>query len=86
MTTLKITAPSIDESLLVRCDLSQAAALIQVDYSADDCGWDSTQYQCADARHTINGLAEIGRRLLLDALEERDDTLKTQFEIVNDNG
>ena len=82
MTTLKITCPAAKESLLVRCDLSQAAAPVQVDYLVEDCGWDSTQYQCADARHTINGLAEIGRKLLCRALEEDMDDFRTRYKIV----
>jgi len=85
MTTLKITCPAIKESLLVRCDLSQAASPILVDWMAEgeDPCWDSTQYQCADARHRITGLAAIGRKLLLNALEEYDDTLQTSYEIVD---
>lgn len=49
-----------------RCDLSQASAPIQ---HWDQGSWDSTQYQCADARHTVKGMAEICQRLLADWLE-----------------
>ena len=82
MTTLKITCSDVSESLLVRCDLSQAAAPIQVDYLAENVGWESTQYQCADARHTINGMAEIGRRLLAAAVEDGGD-LDTTYEVID---
>ena len=82
MTTLKITCPAAKESLLVRCDLSQAAAPVQVDYLVEDCGWDSTAYQCADARHTIDGLAEIGRTLLCRALKEDWSNFRTRYKIV----
>lgn len=82
MTTMKITCSAVSESLLVRCDLSQAAAPIQVDFLAENVGWESTQYQCADARHAINGLAEIGRRLLAAAVEDGGD-LDTTYEIID---
>ena len=82
MTTLKITCSDVSESLLVRCDLSQASAPVEVDYLVEECGWDSTQYQCADARHTINGLAEIGRRLLAAAVEDGGD-LDTTYEVID---
>jgi len=84
MTTLKITCPAVKESVLVRCDLSQASAPIMVDWMAEgeDPSWDSTQYQCADARHTINGLAAIGRELLLDALGCDEET-KTIYKVIN---
>jgi hypothetical protein len=82
MTTIKITCSDVSESLLVRCDLSQAAAPIQVDYLVEDCGWDSTQYQCADARHSRDGLAEIGSQLLHDAIEW-DGDFSTTYEIID---
>jgi len=85
MTTLKITCPAAKESLLVRCDLSQAASPILVDWMADgeEPCWDGTQYQCADARHTIEGLADIGSQLLHDAIEWDGAKFKTTYKIVN---
>jgi hypothetical protein len=83
MTTLKITCDSVSESLLVRCDLALAAAPVEVNYLVDDCGWESTQFQCADAHHTINGLAAIGRQLLSGALHDINDGLKTEYEVVD---
>jgi len=82
MTTLKITCGAVSESILVRCDLSQAAAPVQVNYLVDDCGWEGTQYQCADARHTIDGLADLGRQLLLHAISVAGP-LETQYEVVD---
>ena len=83
MTTLKITCGAVSESILVRCDLSQAAAPVEVNYLVEDCGWDGTQYQCADARHTINGLAAIGRQLLSNSLHDINDGIKTEYEVVD---
>ena len=85
MTTLKITCGAAKESLLVRCDLSQASAPIYVDWMAEgeDPCWDSTQYQCADARHTIDGLAAIGRELLCSALEGDEDDFRTRYKIID---
>lgn len=67
-TTLKITASAISESLLVRCNLSQAASPIEVNYLAEpDSEFQHTQFQCADARHRRDLLADIGADLLADA-------------------
>ena len=66
----------------MRCDLSQAAAPIQVNYLVDDSAYEGTQYQCADARHTINGLAAIGRELLAAAIQV-DGDLDTTYEVID---
>jgi hypothetical protein len=83
MTTLKITCPAAKESLLVRCDLSQASSPIQVDYLVGN-GWEGSQWQCADARHSRDGLASIGSQLLTDAIQtEADEEHTTTYEIVD---
>jgi hypothetical protein len=84
MTTLKITCPASRESLLVRCDLSRSESPIQVNYCVDESSvWEGTQYQCADARHTDDGLAAIGRQLLCEALEtEPGEKYETFAELI----
>lgn len=75
MTTLKLTGGSLgSDSILIRCNLSQASAPIQVDWDNGD-GWQHTQYQCADARHTTAGLARIGQVLADEyvPLEDREE-------------
>lgn len=55
--------------MLVRCVLANAASAVEVDYCMGD-GWQSTQYQAADARHTARGLAAIGMELAQSAVQE----------------
>ena len=84
MTTLKITCPAARESLLVRCDLSRSESPIQVHYLADASSvWEGTQWQCADTRHTRDGLASIGSQLLCDAIELQHGECETTYEIVD---
>jgi hypothetical protein len=66
-TTIKITHSS-GESLLVRCNLANAASPILVNYLVDN-GWCHTQWQCANTRHSEPGLARIGMNLLAEACE-----------------
>lgn len=67
--TVRLSGGSLgSETMLVRCDLTQASAPVQVDYCTGD-GWESTQWQCADCRHTLVGLIEIAMRLAAQAVE-----------------
>jgi hypothetical protein len=68
MTTLKLTSNAVSESMLIRCNLSEASSPVEVDYLVGE-GWTHTQYQAANIRHRLNGLAEIGRELLADAIQ-----------------
>jgi len=54
--------------MLVRCNLAEASAPVEVNHGEGD-GWQTTQYQCADCRHTIDGLVEIGKELAAVAME-----------------
>ena len=81
MTTLRITCDQVSESLLVRCDLSRSESPIQVDYLVGN-GGEGSQWQCADARHTRDGLASIGSQLLGEALGECDGEFATDYEEV----
>lgn len=74
MRTIKLYGGDFgSEMMLVRCDLSQASAPIEVDYCSPcdetNRGYETTQYQCADAAHSINGLVRIGKQLAAVALE-----------------
>jgi hypothetical protein len=63
MDTITLTGGCLGaERMAVRCDLRLASSPVEVDY-CEGSGWVPTQYQCADARHTIAGLAEIARSL-----------------------
>ncbi len=75
MTTIMLAGGDLGlEKMLVRCDLSQASAPIEVDYhNGDGCGFEGTQYQCADARHRTSGLIAIGKRLAAQACEVSAD-------------
>lgn len=69
MTTIKLSGGDMgSEEMLVRCDLSQAASPIEVDYCTGD-GWESTQYQCADASHRTYNLVAIAKTLASRAVE-----------------
>ena len=69
MTTIKLSGGDFGgDSMLVRCNLAQASAPIEI--SADKGRtWSGTQYQCADASHTTNGLIRIGREIAARELE-----------------
>lgn len=69
MTTIKLFGGDMGrEAMLVRCRLTRAEAPVEVDY-LDGKGWQPTQYQAADARHTVPGLVDLGRRLAAVALD-----------------
>ena len=69
MTTITLTGGCLgDEALRVRCDLRQASSPVEVCYHGDQ--WDVTQYQCADAQHTVRGLTKIARELAAEAMHD----------------
>lgn len=71
-TTIKLSGGDLGlESMLVRCNLSEASAPVQVDY-CEGSGWESTQYQCADCRHRTSGLIARGKELAASAVELPD--------------
>jgi hypothetical protein len=79
MTTIKLSGGDMGgDTMLVRCNLAQAAAPVQVDYCVDgeEQQWSHTQYQCADARHTTNGLIAIARELAAHAMEHQGDAFE----------
>jgi hypothetical protein len=94
MTTIKLTNGVLGgDVLLVRADLTQASAPIQV--NANYQGWVSTCYQTADAEHRDEGLVAIGQRYANDAMgvpedlidfdeELRDDAMRCDWEIVSE--
>lgn len=63
MTTITLTGGCLgDETMQVCCDLREASAPVMADYRTGN-GWEPTQYQCADARHSVSGLKTIAREL-----------------------
>jgi len=69
MTTIKLYDGDLGlETMLVRCNLSQASAPVEVDYCTGK-GWQSTQYQCADTQHRTSGLISIAKELAARACE-----------------
>jgi uncharacterized protein YraI len=69
MTTVKLSEGDLgSESMLIRCNLTNASSPVQVNYG-DGNGFVSTQYQCADAKHRTKGLIEIGKRTAAIACE-----------------
>lgn len=80
MTTIKLSGGDLGgETMLVRCNLARAESPVQVDYRTGD-GWVGTQYQCADALHTWDGLVEIGFRIAAQACEIPYDDFSTDAE------
>lgn len=71
MTTIKLSGGDLgSDQMYVRCNLAQASDPVQVDYCAEGKNkWVGTQYQCADTRHTPNGLIAIGKTLAAHAVE-----------------
>ena len=80
MTTIRFFDGDLGgEQMLVRCNLAEASAPVEVDYCTGD-GWQPTQYQCADARHTNAGLIEIGEILAAQAVEIPTDKFSCESE------
>lgn len=73
MTTIEVTAKIIEkdiqDSLSIRCNLTEAFAPVQVDYG--DGEWQGTQYQCADVLHNRALLARLGADLLIRECSDR---------------
>ncbi len=69
MATVRVSGGDMgSEEILVRCDLRNASATVEVDYRNGE-GWQPTQYQCADCRHTVDGLEAIARSIAASAVE-----------------
>lgn len=84
MTTIRFFGCDLGgEEMHVRCNLAEASAPVEVDYGTGD-GWEGTQYQCADARHTTAGLVEIGKILAAQAVEIPADEFSCESEEVDD--
>ena len=71
MTKIKLSGGGLGaERMVVRCNLADASAPVEVDYcNGDGEGFVSTRYRCADACHTVSGLTEIGKVLAAEAVE-----------------
>lgn len=84
MTTITLSGGDLgSETMAVRCNLTEASAPVQVDYHTGN-GWEPTQYQCADTRHTTSGLIAVGKSLAAAAVEMRDDEFGCNVEEVED--
>lgn len=82
MTTIKLYDGDLgSEVMLVRCDLTQAAAPVQADYDNGE-GFVGTQYQCADARHNLAGLVVLGKRLAARACEVAEGEFDCEWDEV----
>lgn len=84
-TVLKLSGEDLGpDPILVRCDLTEASAPVEINCDVDGDGdtWDSTQFQCADTRHSVAGLATIARRLAAWAAEMPEDEFDCQVEEV----
>jgi hypothetical protein len=85
-TVIKLSGGDLgNETMLVRCNLSQASAPIQVDYCTErgEQRWRPTQYQCADCRHRTGGLAEIGMILAAEAVGMDRDEFDCDWEEID---
>jgi len=68
MTTVKLFDGDFGNDVMVlRCNLSQASSPVQ--WHSGDGEWQSSQYQCADCRHSTAGMVEIGKQIAAVALE-----------------
>lgn len=83
MATLRLFGGDLGgDEIRVRCDLTQASAPVLIDlcHNGKEDQWESTQYQCADARHDRGRLAAIARRLSAVACEIPDDEFECEVE------
>jgi hypothetical protein len=80
MTTIKLSGGDLGtETMMVRADLRQASAMIEVDYGTGD-GWERSQFQTADARHTVSGLIDVAKTLAARAVEMTTEEFECQSE------
>jgi hypothetical protein len=83
MTTIKFFGGDLgNETMMVRCNLSQASSPVQVDYM-EGGGWTHTQYQCADARHSTKGLVNIGKELAAHAIQMPEENFDCEWQEVD---
>lgn len=84
MTTYIKISDNTDSDVLFRCDLARAESPLQ--YWNDD-QWVSTQYQCADCRHSRDGMAEIAKQLMAEwcglPLDEYERECDFDWELIN---
>jgi len=82
MTTIKLFGGDLgSEMLLVRCNLSEASAPVQVNYcNDDDSDWGPTQYQCAHTCHRASGLIGLGKQLAAAAVLMPEDEFDCEAE------
>ena len=79
MTTIRLFGGDLGSEICrVKCDLTQAAAPVLADYDNGE-GWVSTQYQCADASHSPEGLAGLGTELAARACEMPADEFDCEW-------
>lgn len=82
-TTIKLFGGDLGgETMLVRCNLTEASAPVEVDY-CEGSGWQGCQYQCADTRHRTGGLADIGKILAARAVEMTVDEFDCEADEIN---
>ena len=68
MATIKLFDGDFGSDVMIlRCDLSQASS--PVEWHSGDEEWQHSQFQCADCRHSEDGLFEIGKQIAAVALE-----------------
>jgi len=81
-TTLRITASTLNDSLLIRCNLNEASSPVEINYRSEPRSeFVSTQWQCSNVRHSAQELADLGAKLLADACECLiDDLGEVEFE------
>jgi hypothetical protein len=85
MAILKLSGGDLGrETMLVRCNLTEASSPIEVDYQNEPGEhWTGTQFQCADCLHRIGGvggLADRGKFLAAYAVNENPDDFDCDVE------
>ena len=67
-TTIKLFDGDFGSDVMVlSCDLTRSESPVQ--WHSGDGEWQSSQYQCADCRHSAEGMAKIGKQIASVALE-----------------
>lgn len=71
-----------NDEMFVRCNLSEASS--PVEWCPDTEGeWQGTQWQCADCRHSISGLMDVGLDIARDAWQIEDDEDDPEGEVID---
>jgi hypothetical protein len=81
-TTIRLSGGDLgSEQMMVRCNLSDASAPVEVDYCEGE-GWQGTEWQCANTSHRTSGLIDIAKQLAAAAVLIPEEEFECDAEVI----